>query len=361
MAEIGGDVIGLDWRVRLDEGWERVGHDRGVQGNLDPALLLGPFERRGAGGPRRPRPRRRPAGAHLQPRPRRAAGNRSRRPAAARRARARANRESPREARGRPHGLREPVRLEDIRPYLEDIRGGRPVSAEAVEELTERYRRIGGRSPLDDVTEATRAALERELALPVFAGMKHWARASRRRPIRRSPAAPISSSASCSRRTIPSSRSTATASGWRGARGRAQLRFIESWHDSRAVPRRPRGPRPRHGRARRLHRAQPSRAHSRPRATRIRISCSRPRGWSPSGPASSDWSFAFQSGAPTGEPWLGPDILDQLDALRGVASTRARVPDRVRVRPSRDPLGPRRRGAGSAPPSSGWSSSGSNP
>src|SRR5207253_7979983 len=41
MAETGGDVIGLDWRVRLDEAWERVGHDRGVQGNLDPALLLG--------------------------------------------------------------------------------------------------------------------------------------------------------------------------------------------------------------------------------------------------------------------------------------------------------------------------------
>ena len=38
-------MIGLDWRVRLDEGWERVGHDRGVQGNLDPALLLGPFDR----------------------------------------------------------------------------------------------------------------------------------------------------------------------------------------------------------------------------------------------------------------------------------------------------------------------------
>ena len=45
MAEIGGDVIGLDWRVALDEGWQRVGHDRGVQGNLDPALLLGPFDR----------------------------------------------------------------------------------------------------------------------------------------------------------------------------------------------------------------------------------------------------------------------------------------------------------------------------
>jgi len=45
MAEAGGDVIGLDWRVPIDEGWARVGHDRGVQGNLDPALLLGPWER----------------------------------------------------------------------------------------------------------------------------------------------------------------------------------------------------------------------------------------------------------------------------------------------------------------------------
>jgi uroporphyrinogen decarboxylase len=45
MADTGGDVIGLDWRVPLDEGWDRIGHDHGVQGNLDPALLLGPFER----------------------------------------------------------------------------------------------------------------------------------------------------------------------------------------------------------------------------------------------------------------------------------------------------------------------------
>jgi uroporphyrinogen decarboxylase len=45
MAETGGDVIGLDWRVRLDEAWEVVGDDRGVQGNLDPAALLAPFER----------------------------------------------------------------------------------------------------------------------------------------------------------------------------------------------------------------------------------------------------------------------------------------------------------------------------
>ncbi|MGZ4334648.1 MAG: uroporphyrinogen decarboxylase [Gaiellaceae bacterium] len=45
MARAGGDVIGLDWRIALDDGWALVGDDRGVQGNLDPATLLGPWER----------------------------------------------------------------------------------------------------------------------------------------------------------------------------------------------------------------------------------------------------------------------------------------------------------------------------
>jgi uroporphyrinogen decarboxylase len=45
MAEAGGDVIGLDWRIPLDRGWDEVGEDRGVQGNLDPHVLLGPWER----------------------------------------------------------------------------------------------------------------------------------------------------------------------------------------------------------------------------------------------------------------------------------------------------------------------------
>ncbi len=48
MAAAGGDAIGLDWRLPLDEGWALVG-DRAVQGNLDPAVLLGPWERIEAG------------------------------------------------------------------------------------------------------------------------------------------------------------------------------------------------------------------------------------------------------------------------------------------------------------------------
>jgi uroporphyrinogen decarboxylase len=45
MAAAGGDVIGLDWRIPLDDGWRAIGADRGVQGNLDPAVLLGPWPR----------------------------------------------------------------------------------------------------------------------------------------------------------------------------------------------------------------------------------------------------------------------------------------------------------------------------
>jgi uroporphyrinogen decarboxylase len=45
MTRAGGDVIGLDWRIPLDDGWALVGSERGVQGNLDPATLLGPWER----------------------------------------------------------------------------------------------------------------------------------------------------------------------------------------------------------------------------------------------------------------------------------------------------------------------------
>ena len=45
MTEAGGTVIGVDWRIPLDEAWGRIGHDRAVQGNLDPTLLLGPIDR----------------------------------------------------------------------------------------------------------------------------------------------------------------------------------------------------------------------------------------------------------------------------------------------------------------------------
>ena len=49
LARAGGDAIGLDWRTPLDAGWLVVGEERAVQGNLEPAVLLGPWERVEAG------------------------------------------------------------------------------------------------------------------------------------------------------------------------------------------------------------------------------------------------------------------------------------------------------------------------
>jgi uroporphyrinogen decarboxylase len=40
VAQAGGDVVGIDWRIDLDDAWRTVGYDRAVQGNLDPAVLL---------------------------------------------------------------------------------------------------------------------------------------------------------------------------------------------------------------------------------------------------------------------------------------------------------------------------------
>src|SRR2546421_4755874 len=71
-----------------------------------------------------------------------------------------------------------PERLADVPAYYADIRGGRPIRPELLDDLVERYRRLGieDGSPLNAITEATRAALERELGgdIPVYTGMKHW-------------------------------------------------------------------------------------------------------------------------------------------------------------------------------------------
>ena len=78
-----------------------------------------------------------------------------------------------------------PDSLDDIEPYLLDIRGGRPTSPKLVAEIRERYVKIGGKSPLLEITSAQAAALEQCLnALSpssdgktdfrVYVGMRHW-------------------------------------------------------------------------------------------------------------------------------------------------------------------------------------------
>ena len=204
---------------------------------------------------------------------------------------------------------------EDVRPYLEDVRGGRPVSDEAVAELAERYRRIGGRSPLDDVTEAQRAALERELGIPVYVGMKHW------RP--RIAEAVDSALAGGATRIVglvlAPHYSRLSIGGYRerldeAVADRAELVLVESWHDSAGFVELLAD------RVRDTDAWVVFTAHSLP--SRIldegdpykeqlletsRLVAER---------AGLDrWSFAFQSASATGEPWLGPDVLEELDRL----------------------------------------------
>ena len=49
VSSAGGDVIGIDWRTPLDEAWRKIGHEKAIQGNLDPALLFGSREHLAAG------------------------------------------------------------------------------------------------------------------------------------------------------------------------------------------------------------------------------------------------------------------------------------------------------------------------
>jgi len=70
------------------------------------------------------------------------------------------------------HGA--PERVDDVENYLQYVRGGRPGSAQVVEEVRHRYREIGGSSPLLMWTRRQAEALAAQLQLPVFFGMRNW-------------------------------------------------------------------------------------------------------------------------------------------------------------------------------------------
>jgi ferrochelatase len=208
-----------------------------------------------------------------------------------------------------------PPTAEDVPAYLADIRDGRPVSPEAVKELQERYRRIGGGSPLDEITERQRAALERELDLPVFVGMKHW----QPRIAAAVDAALVGGSDRILGLVLAPHYSRLSIAGYRdrleaALAGRASLTFVESWHDDVAfvavLADRVRG----------FHGHVVFTAHSLPErilaaGDPYRDQLLETARLVAEMAAVSDWSFAFQSASATGEPWLGPDILEELETL----------------------------------------------
>jgi ferrochelatase len=210
-----------------------------------------------------------------------------------------------------------PERIDDVPAYYADIRGGRPIAPEHLADLVERYRKLGieDANPLNAITEATRQALELELGIPVYTGMKHWtprvadavdgALAAGARTIAGLVLAPHYSRLSIAgyRRLLESALA-----------GRADLRFVESWHDEPGfvdlLADRVRGtdahvvftahslP------ARILADGDPYQQQLFETAELVAKAADVRR-----------WSFSYQSESPTGEPWLGPDILDHLVEL----------------------------------------------
>ncbi|TML76240.1 MAG: ferrochelatase [Actinobacteria bacterium] len=211
-----------------------------------------------------------------------------------------------------------PERLSDVPAYYADVRGGRPVAPEDLADLVERYRRLGieDSSPLNAITEETRAALEDELELPVFTGMKHW----KPRIADAAQSALAAGAGEVVGLVLAPHYSALSIAGYReqlerALAGRAELRFVESWHDEpgfvELLADRVRGadahavftahslP------ARILELGDPYKAQLLETSRLVAESA-----------GLHEWSFSFQSESPTGEPWLGPDILDHLESLR---------------------------------------------
>jgi ferrochelatase len=207
-----------------------------------------------------------------------------------------------------------PAREEEIEPYFTHIRGGRKPSPEALAELRERYRAIGG-SPLTEITRAQARALAARLGLPVFAGMKHAppyiadaAAEARSAGIERLVGLPLAPHyAEMSLGAYFASLRQA----WDG-----ELIAVRGFHDHPAFV-----AAVRNLLAQALADFEPERifftAHSLPARIeaagdhyreRLLESCRLVA----EGSAFPEWEFAFQSASHTGEPWLGPDLLESL-------------------------------------------------
>jgi len=217
-----------------------------------------------------------------------------------------------------------PERLVDVPAYYADIRGGRPIRPELLEDLIERYRRLGieDGSPLNAITEATRARLEAELGTAVFTGMKHW----EPRIPEAVDAALATGAETIVGLVLAPHFSRLSIGGYRqqleGAlAGRAELAFVDSWHDE------PGFVELLAGRVRGTGAHVVFTAHSLPARILAEGDPYRDQLLETSALVAEaaglgeDWSFSFQSESQTGELWLGPDILDHLGALKeqGVA------------------------------------------
>ena len=227
-----------------------------------------------------------------------------------------------------------PEHLSEVAPYYRDILGGRDPRPEAVAELTERYRRVGGKTPLLETARSVANLLEERLNLEdadaswrVYVGMKHWhpyiAEAVERiladgvDELVALPLAPHYSSMSIAGYREAMARSMEQAS------SPPRTRFIESWHANPPFTA---------FTAQRIRDALPRfdaassdvevlfTAHSLP-ARIVDEGDPYPQELTESAAAIAEaagvasWRFAYQSAAKTGTPWLRPDILESIEQI----------------------------------------------
>jgi ferrochelatase len=223
-----------------------------------------------------------------------------------------------------------PDRLADVPAYYADIRGGRPVRPEVLEDLVARYRALGiddsdGPSPLNAITEETRAALEEAAGIRVLTGMRHWEPRI---------AGAVETALELGHDTLVG---VVLAPHWSSlsiakyrqlfddaVAGRVETRFVREWgaepgfvallaQRCRAAP----GHADTHvvftahSLPARILEAGDTYAEALLETSRLVADAG----------GVGNWSFAFQSESPTGEPWLGPDILDHLDELAAAGVT----------------------------------------
>jgi ferrochelatase len=218
-----------------------------------------------------------------------------------------------------------PDRLSDVPAYYADIRGGRPVRPELLDDLVARYRALGiddadGPSPLNAVTEEVRLALQGVLGIPVLTGMRHW---DPRIAAAVDTALELGHDALVGLVLAPHWSSLSIAKYEErfedAVAGRVETRFVREWCTE------PGFVELLAGRCRTALAGGGAHvvftAHSLPARILDSGDTYRERLLATSESIADratigHWSFAFQSESPTGEPWLGPDILDHLAALR---------------------------------------------
>ena len=224
------------------------------------------------------------------------------------------------------HGA--PDKLEDVPEFLLNVRGGRPLPEAAVAEVVERYRRIGGGSPLLKLTNRQAEALARALDHPVYVGMRNW------RPFIRDSVRRLSGDglervvavclATQNSRTSVGLYRKHLEEATSAVAPHVRVEFVESWHDnpsliaafrekvSEALDRAEQaagGPVPVIFTAhsvpeKTIAAGDPYEAQVKETATLVADTLSL-----------ADWTVAFQSQGMTAEPWIGPTVESTIDGL----------------------------------------------